>query len=342
MDAVAKPRMRWKTWIPVLTLLGLAAGFISKRALAPPPAELVIQPVPSAKIPALELPERNRALDGQVVDPAGAGVPEALVFLRAGDAPHFTYTDSAGRFHLAALEEGPWRATVLAIGFAPFAKDLVDTGSPQTIRLEAPVGPPPSLPQLARKDLAGVLSSRRAVALEGCEIVLTPTLAPESLSAPLPRRATAGADGRFQIPDLIVGEYAVEVLPVWARGGSWPDLARPIDGEKPLILSHTAGEAPTVLAIELQTGEVTGKLADLDGHPLEGALILVSPASDASRVWPPGSTVQDGTFTLGGLPYGKYLLAVRAGSAAVQREALIRAGETTILEFAPLEVRRPQ
>jgi hypothetical protein len=342
MDAAAKTWKRWKIWIPVLTLVGLAAGFVSKRALAPPSTELVIQPVPSAKIPALELPERSRTLDGQIVDPAGAGVPDALVFLRAGDAPHFTYTDSAGRFHLAALEQGPWRATVLAIGFEPAAKDLVDASSPQTIRLEAPVGPPPSLPQLARKNLAGVLSSRRAVALEGCEVVLTPTLAPETLSAPLPRRATASADGRFQIPDLIVGEYAVEVLPAWARGGTWPDLARPIDGERPLMLSHAAGEAPTVLAIELQTGEVTGKLVDLDGHPLEGALILVSPASDASRVWPPEASVQDGTFTLGGLPSGKYLLAVRAGSAAVQKEALIRAGETTILEFDKLEVRRPQ
>jgi hypothetical protein len=342
MDAAAKPRKRWKTWIPVLTLLGLAVGFVAKRTLTPPLVELVIQPVPSAKIPALELPERNRALDGRVVDPAGDGVADALVFLRAGDAPHFTYTDSSGRFHLAALEDGPWHATVLAIGFGPLAKDLLDTGSPQTIHLEAPVGPAPSLPPLARKSLAGVLSSRRAAAFEGCEIVLTPTLAPETFSAPLPRRATAGADGRFQIPDLIVGEYTVEVLPAWARGGSWPDLARPLDGQKPLILTHTAGEAPTVLAIELQIGEVTGKLVDLDGHPLEGALILTSPASDASRVWPPESSAADGTFTVGGLPHGKFLLAVRAGSAAVQREVLIRAGESTNLEFEKLEVHRSQ
>jgi hypothetical protein len=193
-----------------------------------------------------------------------------------------------------------------------------------------------------RKDLAGVLSSRRAIAFEGCEIVLTPSLAPETLDAPLPRRATAGADGRFQVPDLIVGEYTVEVIPIWARGGTWPDLARPIDGEKPLVLAHAAGDAPTVLAIELQIGEVTGKLLDLDGHPLEGALILATPASDASRVWPPESSAADGTFTVHGLPSGKYLLSIRAGAASVQKEVAILAGESTNLEFEPLEVHRSQ
>jgi carboxypeptidase family protein len=342
MDVATKPAKRWKTWIPVLTLLGLAAGFIAKHAFTLPPAELVIQPVPSAKIPALELPERKRALDGQVVDPAGAGVPDALVFLRAGDAPHFTYTDSSGRFRLAALEEGPWRATVLAIGFEPVAKDLVDSGSPQTIQLGTPVGPLPTLPPIARKGLTGVLTSRTGLSVEGCEVLLLPTLPPESLGSPLPRRATAGADGRFEFADLIVGPYQVQVLPAWARGGTWPDLARFSGDDQPLLFSHAGGDSPSVLAIELQTGEVTGKLVDLDGHDLEGALILLSPSSDASRVWPPESTGVDGTFVVKGLPFGKYTVAIRAGSASVQKEAVISAGKTTILEFDPLEVRRSQ
>jgi hypothetical protein len=342
MDAAAKPRKRWRTWIPALTLIGLAAGFVAKRILTPPLTELVIQPVPSAKIPALELPERNRALDGQVVDPEGAGVADALVFLRAGDAPHFTYTDSSGRFHLAALEEGPWHATVLAIGFGPLAQDLVDSGSPQTIQLGARVGPLPTLPPIARKGLTGVLTSRSGLSVEGCEVLLMPTLPPESFGSPLPRRATAGAGGRFEFADLIVGQYQVQVLPAWARGGTWPDLARLLGDDQPLVLSHAGGDSPSVLAIELQAGEVTGKLVDLDGHALEGALILLWPVSDASRVWPPESTGVDGTFVVKGLPFGKYTVAIRAGSASVQREAVISAGKTTNLEFAPLEVHRSQ
>jgi Carboxypeptidase regulatory-like domain len=331
----------WTRWIPVLTLVGVVVGFVARRAWTPP-AELVIRPTPAANIPALELPPRNRVLDGRVVDPSGAAVPDALVFLRAGDAPHFAYTDEHGAFHLPALEDAPWDVTVLAIGFRPLAKELADATSPQTIRLDAPAGPAPRLPPLSRKDLAGTLSSRGTFLLEGCEVVLTPTLPPETLSGPLPRRATAAADGRFVFQDLIVGEYTVEVLPAWARGGSWPDLARAIDGEKPTLLTHSAGEAPSVLAVTIQTGEVTGKLVDVDGHPIEGSLVLISPASDPSRVWPPESSVADGSFAVRGLPAGKYVVSIRAGTASVQREALVRAGESTALELEPLEVRRPQ
>jgi hypothetical protein len=335
-------KKRWTTWIPVLTLLGLAAGFVAKRAFAPASDELVIHAMPAANIPALELPPRSRVLDGQVVDPSGAGVADALVFLRAGEAPHFTYTDAHGAFHMPALEDAPWDVTVLAIGFRPQAKELPDASSPQTIRLETPAGPAPSLPAIARKDLAGVLSSHAPYPLEGCEVVLTPTLPPETLSGPLPRRATATADGRFVFQDLIVGEYVVEVLPVWARGGSWPDLARGIEGDQPRVISHSAGDPSPVLAIPLRVGDVTGKLIDADGHAIEGALVLISPASDPSRVWPPESSAADGAFAVHGLPSGKYALSVRAGTASVQKDALVRAGETTNLEFEPLEVRRSQ
>lgn len=336
------PPRRWTTWVPVLTLLGIAAGFVAKRAFAPASDELVIHPMPEANIPALELPPRSRVLDGQVVDPSGAGVPDALVFLRAGEAPHFAYTDEHGAFHLPALEDAPWDVTVLAIGFRPLAKELPDSSSPQTIRLDTPAGPAPNLPPIARKDLAGVLSSRSPFPFDGCEVVLTPTLPPETLSGPLPRRAAATADGHFVFQDLIAGEYVVEVLPAWARGGSWPDLARGIDGEKPRVLAHSGGEPSSELAIQLQVGDVAGKLVDADGHAIEGALVLISPASDPSRVWPPESSTADGSFAVRGLPSGKYVLSIRAGTGAVQKEALVRAGETTNLEFEPVEVRRSQ
>jgi hypothetical protein len=336
------PTKRWKTWIPILTLAGIVVGFIAKKMLAPPPAELVIQPLPAARIAALEFPARNRALEGRVVDPAGAGVAEALVWLRAGDAPHFTYTDPEGRFRLIALESTPWHATVIAPGFAPLVVELGESESPQTIQLGAPLGPPPSLPLLPRAGLTGTVSSRGSTSFEGCEVVLTPTLPPEELGAPLPRRAFVGADGNFEFPDLIAGQYLVEVLPAWARGGTWPDLARETHAEEPRTFTHLAANFPQKLAIELQTGEVTGKLLDPDGHPIEGALILTALASDPSRVWPPDSSAGDGTFAVRGLPAGKYLLAIRAGSAALQREVLIRAGESTSLEFAPLDVRRSE
>lgn len=330
----------WKTWIPVLTLVGIVVGILAARMSAPAPDDLVIQPPPAAKIGALELPARSRALEGRVVDPSGAGVAEALVWIRAGDAPHFTYTDAQGGFRFGALEAPPWRATVLAQGFPPLAHEFVESQEPQSVQLGARLQPPPELPRIARARLAGSLASKLATVLEGSEVVLTPTSPPETLSAPLPRRAKVAADGRFEFEDLVVGEYKVEVIPAWARGGSWPDLARAIDGAEPRVLAHTADAPP--LSIDLAIGEATGKLLDLDGEPIEGALLLVAPASDASRVFPPETSAADGTFAVRGLPAGDYLLSIRAGSAAVQKELRIRAGESTAVELAPVEVHRSQ
>ncbi len=332
---------KWKTWIPVLTLVGIAVGFLAKRTFAPPREELSIQPPPAAQIPPLELPARDLSFEGQVVAPGGSAVPDALVWLRAGDEPHWTYTDAQGHFRLDGLEKRPWLATVLALGFSPLAlPPILDSAGPQTIQLGKPLDPAPSLPPLSRTRLAGTVSSHLALALEGCEVVLTPVLPPQNLDAPLPRRAIVGADGRFELPDLIAGDYRVEVLPAWARGGSWPDLTLALEGVEPRTFSHAAGDAPQELPIELRTGDVLGKLVGLDGSSIEGALILVAQASDPSRVWPPESSAADGTFAVRGVPAGKYLLAIRAGSAAVQQEVEVRAGEALALDLSPLEVRR--
>jgi hypothetical protein len=333
----------WKIWIPVLTLVGIAVGILAARMSAPAQDDLVIQPPPAAKIGALELPARTRALEGRVVDPSGAGVAEALVWIRAGDAPHFTYTDAQGAFRFEALEAPPWRATVLAQGFPPLAHEFVESQEPQSVQLGARLQPPPELPRIARARLAGSIASKLATVLEGSEVVLTPTSPPETLSAPLPRRAKVAADGRFEFEDLVVGEYKVEVIPAWARGGSWPDLARAIDGAEPRVLAHAADAPPLApLSIDLAIGEATGRLLDIDGEPIEGALLLFAPAADASRVFPPETSAADGTFALRGLPAGDYLLSIRAGSAAVQKELRIRAGESTAIELAPVEVHRSQ
>src|SRR6185369_1403706 len=129
-----------------------------------------------------------------------------------------------------------------------------------TFRMEAPLGAAPALPKIARVRLAGEVRSRIATALAGAEVVLIPTAAPETLSAPLPRRAKVGADGRFVFEDLIVGEYRVEVRPEWARGGSWPDLLRGPDRpagpdrDKPRLLDLAGPEAPSALALDLEVG----------------------------------------------------------------------------------------
>jgi hypothetical protein len=337
-------------WIPFLTLLGLAAGFLAKNTFAPPREELVIEPPPAARIAPMEIAARAHALMGRVVDPEGAGVPGALVWLRAGDEPHWAYTTSDGSFRLQELEAGPWKTTVVALGFAPLALEIAATDQPLTIRLVEPFGPPPTLPPIVRAPLTGTVRSAMPGSVEGCEVVLAPVLAPQDLAAPLPRRADVGPDGSFAFPDLITGAYHVEVRPSWARGGSWPDLAAETatgSGTVPLpkrrTLVHTAPTTTGVtgtLDIELATGDVVGKLVDRDFETVEGALLLLTSASDPTRVWPTTQSEPDGSFELKGIPAGRYALTARAGSATLVQEIEVRANETTGLPVAPLEVRR--
>src|SRR5262245_13528412 len=175
-------------WIPILTLVAVAIGYFARDALAPPRQVLVIEPPPAASIPPLELPARTRSIRGRVVDPEGQGVAGALVWLRAGDEPHWTYTTADGSFELGALEAGPWNASVVAIGFAPRAQAIAEDVESLTIQLDEPFGPPPTMPPIARAPIAGRLTSRLPAALEDCEVVLIPTAPPQTLSAPLPRR----------------------------------------------------------------------------------------------------------------------------------------------------------
>lgn len=337
------------SWIPIVTLVAVAIAYLARDRLAPQLEELVIEPPPAASLPPLELPERTRSVSGRILDPDDEGVEAALVWLRAGDEPHWTYTAADGSFHLGDLEAGPWNVTVVAIGFPPRALSAAESEEPLTIRLEKPFGPPPTMPPIVRAALTGKVTSRLAGTLEGCEVVLVPVQPPQNLFAPLLRRTGVAADGSFEIPDLIAGEYRVEVRPEWAGGGSWPDLARPLaDAEgaantQARIFEHGASGTHGMtgrLDIELATGDVVGKLVDLDFETVEGALLLLAQASDSSRVWPTVESGPDGSFSLHQIPAGRYTLTARAGSATLVQEVAVRAGETTTLGVTPLEVRR--
>ena len=337
---------RWTIWVPILTLAGILVGYLVDRTLLEQPKELVIQPAQAQNLMPLELSARPRALSGRVVDPAGAPLADALVWLRAQDAPHFAYTDAQGAFRIEAIEEPPWHATVLAQGFAPLVREIQEIGD-ATFRMDAPLGARPAIPMIARTRLAGEVKGAAGGAVSPAvprgEVVLIPTASPETLSAPLPRRARIGADGRFAFEGLIIGEYGVEVRPEWARGGSWPDLLRGLDDPRTrtIDLAKSADPSkPGPLALELAVGDLEGKLAGLEGEPIEGGLVLASVASDPSRVFPPETSLADGTFAMRGLPAGRYLLAVRAGSASVQKEIVVRAGQATPVELPPLDVRR--
>jgi hypothetical protein len=174
----------------------------------------------------------------------------------------------------------------------------------------------------------------------GYEVVLVPRSPPESLGSPVPRRVLTDGSGAFEIPDLAHGAYAVRVLPYWARGGSWPDLARSASSRDPLVLAHNASTSVEELRVQLEDGAITGTVQNSEKQPLEAVLVLISQSDDPSRVWPPVSTAPDGSFVARDLPAGSYLVSLHAGSAAVEQVVAVPARTAQRAEFEPLQTLR--
>jgi hypothetical protein len=326
--------------VPVLfTLavgLGIAFGWANARFGAPPAELPSFTPANPPTFEPLAPPLGEEQLTGRVLSADGEPLVEAAVYTRAFLVPRWAYTDEAGRFEIDDLPSAELELTVLAWPH-PIGRFRVRPGEPVELRLEPPVPPPPSLPDVPRRALAGrVLGAGSAWGdPNGYEVVFRPALPPDALQAPVERRIATDASGAFEIRDLALGSYRVSVLPSWAGGGTWPDLAASWSQ-----VLELAPSAPAELEIQLAAGAIEGRLfGDPTQKPIEGAFCLVVRADDPTRIWPPVVSSSEGRFRVRCLPPGRYLLGVHAGGAALADVPVeVRAGELSRPELEPLRV----
>lgn len=337
----------------VLVFAGLALGFWLARPAPPEDSLFGSQMALSAELPPLVLPGGALGLQGRVRHASGEPAADAfLTLLRADDDPsqapplYHAYSDAAGRFEFEGVAPGSYRAVLMHPSAPPrtLALELPLEGFPDGFpgelawQLAAPLEPLPSLPEMTRTTLAGTLRWPAAFAagsLAGFEVVLVPGPETELLAGACERRASSDEAGHFAFDELVAADYLVEVLPPWARGGSWPVLAR--------ARWAVRAEAPAVVELELAVGSLEGDLREAQARPVAGALVKVSAldARDATgepQLWPPLVTDPDGGFRVELLPPGRYLLHLRAGSVASDVEVQVSAGQRThvpLPEMAP-------
>lgn len=328
---------RWTIVVPLASLLGWGVGWVVHRVRAVEERPLEITAAPSAPLSSVPLPPRTRTLAGTLRGHDGKPVRSALVSLVVADEPHWTYTGEDGSFRLDGLQRGPWTVTFSADDHRPHALTLPDDGRPALVTLPDVPLTLPTLPLAPRVSVQGRVTATDARSFEGCEVLLRPVLPLDELDAPLPRRVLCDAEGRFACADVQVGTYQVVVLPEWAQNGSWPDLLR-ADGEAASEWTAPAGADEATLALEVVAGGVRGRVADRGGLPVEGALILVSPENDASRVWPPVAAAGDGSFRVLDLPPGRYAVSVRAGSGSHRSIVTVPPRTIVDVELPPLSV----
>jgi len=358
--------------VPLVSLLAWSVGLLVQGLRPIDDRPLEVTAAPSSQMPPIVLPPRNRVSTGRLVGHDGAPIEGALVSLVAADEPHWGYTNADGTFRLEGLQRGPWTITFSAASHQPFVTTLPDDGNPATVRLPDAPRVLPTLPWHATSTLRGIVvlstpntrrtsstasasgptstpngpddtpASSRATtkrSLAGVELLFTPVQPLDEIDAPLPRRTTCDAEGRFVLDDLQVGDYTVLVLPEWAQNGTWPDLSR-TDGAPPTRWTQRAGDG-SELSIPIVAGGLRGVVADRQGGPIEGALVLVASEALPERVWPPVTADARGAFEVLDLPPGKYVVSVRAGSGSHRSVATVPEGRVVDVALPPLSVERP-
>ena len=253
----------------------------------------------------------------------------------------WAWTDEDGAFRLEGLVD-PSTASfvVLAADHMPARFTAEASAEPVAWTLPEATTSLEPLPELDLGDLEGRVR-RDGGETGGLEVLLVPILGPEEregtahtpgdvlalMAGRTTRRAQVDADGRYRVPALAAGSYEVQVLPEWARGGTWPVLGSG-------VLEHAPGAGRTSFPVVVDDARLSGRVLDPEGRPLEGALVR---ATQERRAWPPVRSVADGSFTLGDLEPGTYRVEALAGTAAVVLELTLGPGEEVIRNLNPVE-----
>jgi hypothetical protein len=177
-------------------------------------------------------------------------------------------------------------------------------------------------------------------------VTLTPTGAAVVTAVQIP--ASVDDAGRFVVPNVVPGRYTLAVsalsLVGTAPSGIWSLVSAMAAGrdllDYPLEIQPGQPPPEVVLTYSNQSAELSGRLLDAAGKPLQGMSILLFGTDRAvwsrtsRRVRAPIRPADDGTFRFLNLPPGEYFLGVMTEVDPKQ------AGDPALLEqLAPAAIR---
>ena len=318
-----------------LVLAGLVIGAVSLWTwdLSRGPGPLPIDPLPKwpDALPAWTPRASGPTLSGTLLLASGEPAVGALVQVDLPDGLSWARTNSLGRFALQDMPAGAavWDVTVLAFNHMPARFQVQGDAASVAWTLPQPPAPLEALPPLKTADFVGrvVRPSGPTASLEGLEVWIAPPPGTDILTGQIERRAQVSSDGSFRFPDLAAGVYQAQILPAWARGGTWPIL-----GSGPLAIApgSTMPQPPPLIVTE---GALSGVVMDQTNEPIHGAMVVVQQASDPNHVLPPQATDAAGQFSFAGLPADEYRVEVVSGDVRRTEAITIANGATTRRDF---------
>jgi len=148
-------------------------------------------------------------------------------------------------------------------------------------------------------------------------------LSEDDFQAPM-EFVVSGRDGSFVVPVRTPGEYEIYLGPYDTDG-----YRNPTDSSVRLSLANGQSQRGLRLTYsDEQPFAVAGRVVDVDGKPIAGAMINPAiPAGSTDKPMPTGRTDEAGNFTLSMMPVdGPYRLVVMAPGYVVQQVPDVAAG----------------
>jgi hypothetical protein len=269
-----------------------------------------------------------------VVNSAGSlpvsGAKTSLTWIEPGSSDSkqlVCTTDAMGQCRFAGLGNGT--ATVEKRGFMK-AESVRFTFS-------LPQGPPSNL-EVALTPLAtvqGRILDSNAEPIAGAQIGVAPPRRPEIL------KTTSDEQGRFKITDLEPGRYylvahpkgdAFRLTSTNSEAAGWSTAMFPSAAEREVASSIDVRAGAELYGYDIYVApkplaKVAGRLLDDEGHPVEGASILIRPEDPNERFSMTAPVDAKGAFTFPAVPAGSWQVAGLAHRADVVLKA-----------FAPLKI----
>lgn len=261
---------------------------------------------------------------GTVIDPNGQPIPDARVYIRMLDSTAFTKTKKDGSFRLPSQppEEAPYKIKAWAQGYRT-AELTVDKAQD-------------------RDNL--VIPLNRGAGFRGRLVDGFTGQGVESAKLSVTRIRADGSKGiRFDAPVEAGGEFSVSGLTAgtYAFCGWAPGLGRRC-GRITLADQDMRDLGDFALS---SSPAVTGRVVDSDGDPFEGGgqvqIERLLTGAEAASAYPPKSLHadlnDDGTFSIGGVPDGRYRLIVAAGDRRAHKDDVRVQGEDVDVGDIPLQ-----
>lgn len=267
-------------------------------------------------------------LRGIVRTADGASASDVLVTLVCGEELFWTRTDALGTFALTGLPRGRAHFALVPLG-APGLE--LDVELPAAGPLEHALPPPYPATPVLREMRGRTLEGRAELPFErdavGYTVVAVPydvgpnggapVVAP-GLDGRVERRVAIDRSGWFRFDELALGGYELRLLPPWARVADWPVLGS-------LVYEHDGrGGVPIAMGT---CGALEILVLDGERMPIDGALVTIQSAADASLLLPSATTGADGRLVVEDVPTGSLRVRARAGRFASERTVRIDPGE---------------